>query len=51
MVKYPYLLPNLVSAVFLISSALVVILGLEEVNNTTAITALCYSHPTDTLSP
>jgi hypothetical protein len=32
MIKYPYLLPNLVSAMFLISSALVVILGLEEVS-------------------
>jgi len=33
MTKYPYALPNVVSAIFLISSALVVILGLEEVGN------------------
>lgn len=33
MLKYPYALPNLASACFLISSALVVILGLEEVRS------------------
>jgi hypothetical protein len=32
MTKYPYALPNLISAWFLIGSALVVILGLEEVH-------------------
>jgi hypothetical protein len=31
MIKFPYALPNLVSACFLIGSGLVVILGLEEV--------------------
>jgi hypothetical protein len=33
MIKYPYALPNLVTAIFLIGSAMVVILGLEEVRN------------------
>jgi MFS family permease len=31
MIKYPYALPNLVSAMFLIGSAFIIILGLEEV--------------------
>jgi hypothetical protein len=31
MINYPYLLPNLVSACFLICSAMVIIFGLEEV--------------------
>jgi hypothetical protein len=34
MIDYPYALPNLISAWFLIGSALVVILGLEEVHFT-----------------
>jgi hypothetical protein len=34
MIDYPYALPNLLSACFLLSSALVVILGLEEVSVT-----------------
>jgi len=33
MQKWPYALPNLVSAVFLLASALIVILGLEEVSS------------------
>jgi hypothetical protein len=33
MIKWPYALPNLVSACFLIGSALVVVMGLEEVSH------------------
>jgi hypothetical protein len=42
MMNYPYALPNLISACFLLGSAFVVILGLEEVGFTSILLNGCH---------